>query len=177
MCESWEGELKPNIVRRHQKSWAFPSWSLTIFPSPLHIDWLQTGCVTLPPPPPLQHDGRLSGGSRQIKIPPAHPSPVAEGHWSGQLRPYSPPYAFRLSLTLVAVRQAKVTVLNTYFLSQMVFIIGQAAYFMVSTCAGIYEQSMGARNRVGLGLSYRPARLHRLAELVSWNRFFDSLKV
>ncbi len=37
-------------------------------------------------------------------------------------------------------------------------------------CAGIFEQSMGARNRVGMELSYRrPARLHRLAELVHWN--------
>ncbi len=30
-------------------------------------------------------------------------------------------------------------------------------------CAGIFEQSMGARNQVGKGFSYRPARLHRLA--------------
>ncbi len=32
--------------------------------------------------------------------------------------------------------------------------------------AGILEQSVGARirNRVGKGLSYRPARLHRLAD-------------
>jgi hypothetical protein len=38
--------------------------------------------------------------------------------------------------------------------------------------AGIFKQSMGARNRVGIGLSYRPARLHRL-----WERFLkiDSL--
>ncbi len=43
--------------------------------------------------------------------------------------------------------------------------------------AGIFEQSMGARNRVGLGMSYRPARLHSLAELVPWNRFLGSLKV
>ncbi len=35
----------------------------------------------------------------------------------------------------------------------------------------------GARNRVGIGLSYRSARLHSLAELVPWNRFLDSLKV
>ncbi len=32
--------------------------------------------------------------------------------------------------------------------------------------AGIFKQSMGARNRVGKGLSYRPARLHRLAEFI-----------
>jgi hypothetical protein len=41
----------------------------------------------------------------------------------------------------------------------------------------IRKQSMGARNRVGIGLSYRPARLHSLAELVLWNRFLGSLKV
>jgi hypothetical protein len=35
---------------------------------------------------------------------------------------------------------------------------------------------MGARNRVGIGLSYhRPAKLHRLAELILWNRFLGSL--
>ncbi len=33
-------------------------------------------------------------------------------------------------------------------------------------CAGIFQQTMGARNRVGTGLSYRPARLHSLADLV-----------
>jgi hypothetical protein len=33
----------------------------------------------------------------------------------------------------------------------------------------IFKHSMGARNRVGIGLSYRPARLHRLAELMPWN--------
>jgi hypothetical protein len=35
--------------------------------------------------------------------------------------------------------------------------------------AKFFKQSMGARNRVGIGLSYRPARLHRLAELIPWN--------
>ncbi len=44
--------------------------------------------------------------------------------------------------------------------------------------AGILEQSMKARNRdIGIGLSYLPARLHSLAELVPWNRFLGSLKV
>ncbi len=36
---------------------------------------------------------------------------------------------------------------------------------------------MGARNRVGIRLLYRPARLHRLAELVLWNRFLSSINV
>jgi hypothetical protein len=33
---------------------------------------------------------------------------------------------------------------------------------VLSHRAGILEQSMGARNRVGIGLSYRPAMLHKL---------------
>jgi hypothetical protein len=36
---------------------------------------------------------------------------------------------------------------------------------------------MGARNRLEIGLSYWPAGLHRLAELIPWNRFLGSLKV
>ena len=43
--------------------------------------------------------------------------------------------------------------------------------------AGIFKQSMGARNRVGIALSYWPARLHRLAELIPWNRFLGSIDV
>jgi hypothetical protein len=39
------------------------------------------------------------------------------------------------------------------------------------------KKSMGARHRVGIGLSYRPARLHRLAELMPWNRFLGSINV
>ena len=34
--------------------------------------------------------------------------------------------------------------------------------------AGILKQSMGDRHRVGIGLSYRPARLQRLAEQIPW---------
>jgi hypothetical protein len=44
-------------------------------------------------------------------------------------------------------------------------------------CTGILNKSTGARNLVGVGLSYRPARLHRLAELIPLNRFLGSLKV
>ncbi len=43
--------------------------------------------------------------------------------------------------------------------------------------AGIFKQSMGARNRVGIGLSYRPARLHRLVEFIPWNWFLGSMNV
>ncbi len=40
-----------------------------------------------------------------------------------------------------------------------------------------FKQCMGPRKRVGIGLSYRPARLYRLAGLVLWNWFLGSLKV
>ncbi len=43
--------------------------------------------------------------------------------------------------------------------------------------AGIFKQSMGARNRVGIGLSYRPARLHSLDELESTLGLLKSLKI
>jgi hypothetical protein len=36
---------------------------------------------------------------------------------------------------------------------------------------------MGARNQVGIGLSYRPAKLPRLAEFVPWNQFLGSINV
>jgi hypothetical protein len=52
----------------------------------------------------------------------------------------------------------------------------QVKYFR--TRAGILGQSMGARNRVGIGLSYRTARLHRLAEtLESIPWLLKSLKI
>jgi hypothetical protein len=36
--------------------------------------------------------------------------------------------------------------------------------------AGIFKKSMRARHRGGIGFSYRPARLHRLAEFIPWNQ-------
>ncbi len=47
---------------------------------------------------------------------------------------------------------------------------------VATTQCWYFKQSMGARNRVGIGLSYRPARLYSLAELVPWNRFLGPLK-
>ncbi len=43
--------------------------------------------------------------------------------------------------------------------------------------AGIFKQSMGVRNRIGIELSYQPARLHRLAEFIPRNRFMGSINV
>jgi hypothetical protein len=36
--------------------------------------------------------------------------------------------------------------------------------------AGIFKKSMGAKHRGGIGFSYRPAMLHRLAEFIPWNQ-------
>jgi hypothetical protein len=38
---------------------------------------------------------------------------------------------------------------------------------MCKSSARIFEQSMGARNQVGIGFLYRPARLQRLVESIS----------
>jgi hypothetical protein len=44
--------------------------------------------------------------------------------------------------------------------------LGRVCTFHLDGRAGIFEESMGARNRGGIGLTYRPARLHRLAEFI-----------
>jgi hypothetical protein len=51
------------------------------------------------------------------------------------------------------------------------------SYRLSAHRAGIFKQSMGARNRVGIELSYRSARLHRLAEFIPWNRFLGSIQL
>ncbi len=43
--------------------------------------------------------------------------------------------------------------------------------------AGIFKKSMGARNRGGIVLSYRPAMLHRPAELIPLNQFRGPINV
>jgi hypothetical protein len=55
-------------------------------------------------------------------------------------------------------------------------VIGLTQISFVKNCAGVFKPSMGARNRVGIGLSYRPARLHSLAELCQiWSGNFSSI--
>jgi hypothetical protein len=44
-------------------------------------------------------------------------------------------------------------------------------------CAGIFKRSMWARNRVIIELSYRPAWLFRLDQLIPQNRFLGYIKV
>jgi hypothetical protein len=43
--------------------------------------------------------------------------------------------------------------------------------------AGIFKKPMGARHRGGIGFSYRPARLHRLAEFIPWNQFRGPINI
>jgi hypothetical protein len=47
----------------------------------------------------------------------------------------------------------------------------------IRTRAGVLEQSMGARLRIGIGLSQWPARLHSLSESMPLNKFLGFLKV
>ncbi len=44
-------------------------------------------------------------------------------------------------------------------------------------CAGILEQSMGTRNRVGIGLSYRAARLDKLGSSTHFLAPIDCYKI
>jgi hypothetical protein len=46
-----------------------------------------------------------------------------------------------------------------YFLT---LVSSRKFWIRMALCAGILKPSMRARNRVGKGLAYRPARLHRL---------------
>jgi hypothetical protein len=39
-----------------------------------------------------------------------------------------------------------------------------------------FETIYGARTRVGIGWSYRPARLHMLADLIPWESILGLLK-
>jgi hypothetical protein len=46
---------------------------------------------------------------------------------------------------------------------------------MLEASAGIVKQSMGAKNQVVIGLSYWPARIHRLEESIPG--LLESLKI
>jgi hypothetical protein len=49
--------------------------------------------------------------------------------------------------------------------------------FQLAYRAGIFKKSMGARHRGGIGFSYRPARLQRLAEFIPWNQFRGPINI
>jgi hypothetical protein len=49
--------------------------------------------------------------------------------------------------------------------------------FVEEARAGIFKKSMGARNRGGIGLSYRPVGLLRLREFIPWNQFRGPINI
>jgi hypothetical protein len=56
-------------------------------------------------------------------------------------------------------------------------VINSVSLCVLAARAGLFKHSVGARNQGEIGFSYRPARLHWLAELMSRNRFLSSLNV
>ncbi len=71
---------------------------------------------------------------------------------------------------------------SKYFWPGSVITQGVGAGGMIATIdttsrAGIFKKSMGARNLGGIGLSYWPARLHRLAEFIRWNQFRGPINI
>jgi hypothetical protein len=92
-----------------------------------------------------------------IKLPPTYANPYAIASQNSLLSHWSIFSSF--SITQL---QGKNVICG--FLKE--FAGAKAALCIGVISAGIFKQSMGARNRVGIGLSYRPTRLHRLAELI-----------
>ncbi len=79
-------------------------------------------------------------------------------------------------LQIRAQRFASGTVCNQGFRAFQIHVASNVLSWKLAR-AGISKESMRDRNRGGIGLSYRPARLHRLAELMPWNRFRGSINV
>jgi len=91
------------------------------------------------------------------------------------LQPSLPPSPFALFSISESVRDAYVKLTPGCHLPQHVYTPPHPY-----TSAGIFKQSLGDRNRVGIGLSYRPAWLHRLEEStqsIHCNRFLGSWNV
>ncbi len=64
------------------------------------------------------------------------------------------------------------------YVSIMSYVITSVGYCLYIRSAGIFKQSMGARNRVGTGLSYRPAtQPGGIGSLESIPRLLKSLKI
>jgi hypothetical protein len=95
-------------------------------------------------------NNRLTGGTRLL-------GNYSKGPWDGSILSHSEP------------------VFRNVYIAWRSSTTNRVSYRAVS--AGIFNQSMGARNRVGVGLSYQPARLHRLAEFIPWSRFLGSINV
>jgi hypothetical protein len=104
------------------------------------------------------------------------------GPISGDSRRSSPTHQNTMHVTLSFATNKKILCIYMQlhiFSSRTVLVLfAQQGYTqcLLQYCAGILKQSMGAGNREGIGLLYRPAWLHWLAESIPWNRFLGSLR-
>jgi hypothetical protein len=83
---------------------------------------------------------------------------------------------FNLCQAFAVVMKSKYHILRRellYFFNKLISQQAQRNNLQVDP----FLQSIGVRNRVGIGLPYRPARLYRLAESIPWNQILGSLKV
>jgi hypothetical protein len=88
--------------------------------------------------------------------------------------------ALSLSLSVILIdycHRLIIVMLMKFFPKPVSEIEFQIENHSLTLCAGIFKKSMGTRHRVGIGLLYRPARLHRLAEFIPWNRFRGPIHV
>ncbi len=111
---------------------------------------------------------------------PLPPEPKEGGHTRLRVRgrgsPNSDDWRKSLALCLLGVRNHRLRYIRVDVKALVILPLSKdwmnepyASNFLpcAPSCAGIFKQSMGARNRVGIGLSYRPARLHTV-----WQNWF-----
>ncbi len=94
---------------------------------------------------------------------------------------FNPAYLLKCSYKNIKSHEFPVVILERTDWPQSTRLTPLSIYQLKEECeywAGIFKESLGARNRGGRGLSYRPAaRLHRLAEFIHWNRFRGPIHV
>ncbi len=112
------------------------------------------------------------------------PLPAGHGHWGDAQQPQtqgtsnqSSSFYYVHRLLIKEMRRLNISTFIHLNVNQMVVIATGGGVFYFATSAGVLEQSMGARNREWIGLSYRPVRQYRLAESDPSNRFLGPLKV
>jgi hypothetical protein len=76
------------------------------------------------------------------------------------------------SVGAATLPQQNITVVGIYSFLKFLVNTNSIHILILNTSAGVSEHSMG-----GLGTEFRPARLHRLAESIPWNRLLSSLNV
>jgi hypothetical protein len=83
-------------------------------------------------------------------------------------------YIVHMLISLKKITEKRITSSKNIFQKQL----GTWMEFRVGSVTSPeleFLNNLWARNRVGIGLSYRHTRLHRLAEFIPWNRFLGSM--